>query len=208
MLLPPKIVFHNVPPDPEVEERIKKEITKLESYYDQIHRCRVVIDIPHRHHGAASPYRIRIELTVPHGEIAVTQEPSLYRTQKKIHVSSHRKQDEAHPMHRSVISTINEVFDTARRRLQDYARKQRGDTKTRIGPSHGRVIRVLSKKGIGYLKSEQGRVIPFRLENVQTSIKSLKAGNKVAFAETVGEKGEEAVAVWSIRKQQHLKAGL
>jgi cold shock CspA family protein len=200
MLVPPLITFHNLVRDPEVEKRIRDEIANLESYYGQINSIRVVIDVPHRHHGPASTFSVKIDLTVPQGEIVVTQEPSLHPSEKKLHKKFHRKSDEAHPMHHSLVSTINEAFDTARRRLQEYARKQRGDIKVHPGPAHGRISKIFMKKGIGFLKSEIGREIPFRLESVQTGTQSLKPGARVVFTEGEGELGPEAVAVWSVRK--------
>lgn len=37
----------------------------------------MAVKLPHRHHKKGSPYHIRIDLTVPRGEIVVKREPSL-----------------------------------------------------------------------------------------------------------------------------------
>ena len=50
MRLPQQIVFHNLAPSEEFEAKIRAEAERLDEFYDRIMSCRVVVDVPHRHH--------------------------------------------------------------------------------------------------------------------------------------------------------------
>ena len=67
-----------------------------------------MVEVPHHRHRSGNPYHARIELTVPGGELAISHELT----------------------HKNPYLTIREAFDDARRQLQDYARRQRGQVKT------------------------------------------------------------------------------
>ncbi|HEY0635406.1 MAG TPA: ribosome-associated translation inhibitor RaiA [Gammaproteobacteria bacterium] len=60
---------------PAIEAHIRGNVEKLCRYRDDIVGCRVVIDSPHRHHAKGRHYEVRINLTVPGAELAVTHEP-------------------------------------------------------------------------------------------------------------------------------------
>jgi len=68
--------------------------------------CRVVLELDARHKRHGKQFVVRIDLKVPGGEIAVTHE--------------HDEELEI---------ALRDAFDAARRRLEDYARVQRGDVK-------------------------------------------------------------------------------
>jgi hypothetical protein len=77
MQSPVQITFRNIRPSATIEEWVRTEADKLDSFYNRVMACRVVIEVPHRHHRKGSPYHIRIDLTVPGEEIVVKREPSL-----------------------------------------------------------------------------------------------------------------------------------
>jgi hypothetical protein len=62
MKLPLQISFHNTESIPAVEQAIRERATRLDRYYGQIMSCRVVVDIPHRHHHTGNLYQVRIGL--------------------------------------------------------------------------------------------------------------------------------------------------
>ena len=78
--------------------------------------CRVVVEIPHKHKHKGDIFHVKIDITVPQGEVVVSKEPG---------------QNQAHE---DVYVAIRDAFDAVRRRLEDYARKQRGDVKTHHVP--------------------------------------------------------------------------
>ncbi len=75
MQTPLQITFRDMPPSPAVEERIRQKAKKLESFYDRIMGCRVVVEVPQKHHHQGKLYNVRLDITVPGGEIAVNRQP-------------------------------------------------------------------------------------------------------------------------------------
>lgn len=57
------------------ENAIREKAKNLDFFYDQIMSCRVLVEIPHRHQRKGILYNVRIEITVPDGELVVKKEP-------------------------------------------------------------------------------------------------------------------------------------
>lgn len=115
MQIPLQISLHGIARSDALHNAIRRRAEKLERYYDRITSCRVVFEMPARHRRKGSQYAVRIDLKVPGGELAVTRE---------------RDDD--------LRLALRKAFDAARRRLEDYARAQRGEVK-RHGPPAKRV---------------------------------------------------------------------
>ena len=78
MIIPLQISFRNMKVSDVVDARIREEVAKLETFYKGIMHCRVVVELPHRHHKSGDLYHVRIDMTVPGAELVVKREPSLY----------------------------------------------------------------------------------------------------------------------------------
>src|SRR5512140_3645161 len=78
MILPVQITFRNIPPSDAVAARVQEEAEKLDEFYRRITSCRVIVEIPHRHHTLGEQFHVRIKLGVPGGEIVVQHEASLH----------------------------------------------------------------------------------------------------------------------------------
>lgn len=196
MQLPVQITFHNIPHSPEIESRIRNEVTSLEDYYPRIMGCRVVVDVPHRHHRFGNPYAVKIDITVPGGEISVSREPTIHTDRKDIHDTYISKVEEIKVVHKQMEAAINEAFDTARRMLQDRVRRQRGDVKMHEVVPHATVVKLFPRKGYGLLKTPSGRQLSFQKESVlNTDFQHLKVGTRVTYVEEQGEKGPEAILI-------------
>ncbi|AFY99263.1 ribosome hibernation-promoting factor, HPF/YfiA family [Calothrix sp. PCC 6303] len=109
-----QITFHNVDASPAVEEKISENVNKLERFYDHIISCRVTVDNPHRHQRKGNLYHVRIDITVPNGELVVNRNPL----------------DE--PNHSDVYVAIRDAFEAARRQLQDYVGLQRDEARKTV----------------------------------------------------------------------------
>ncbi len=62
MTLALQVTFRNMKHSNEVEDWIRAEVEKLETFYHRIVGCRVAIEVPHRHHKKGQtplhdPYR-------------------------------------------------------------------------------------------------------------------------------------------------------
>ncbi len=117
MKLEVQVTFRDVEPSRGIERAVRDKAAKLDQFYDRITSCRVVVAAPHRHHHKGRLYNVRIDLTVPGGELVVNRDNSQAAAHHDVHVA------------------IRDAFDAARRRVQEYARRRRGEVKThRAGP--------------------------------------------------------------------------
>jgi ribosome-associated translation inhibitor RaiA len=112
MQSPLEITFRGMAPSASVEGAIHRWVARLERSYDRVHRCSVLVELPHQHRRHGNQFHVRVDLTVPGREIAVSRDPA------------------CDPGHEDVYVAISDAFRVARRQLQDHARTSRGDIKT------------------------------------------------------------------------------
>jgi cold shock CspA family protein/ribosome-associated translation inhibitor RaiA len=202
MILPIQITFRTMEPSAEAEEWIRKEAGKLDEFYNHIMACRVVVELPSRHRKFGSLYHVRIDLTVPGGELVVKREPSLHRSIQQIGEQKTAKHLEVKVPHRELRQAIDDAFKEMGRRLQDYARRQRGDVKTHEPAPRARISKLFPEEGYGFLETPGGREIYFHKNSVlDEGFERLKVGMAVRFAEEEGEKGPQASTVRPIRSR-------
>jgi cold shock CspA family protein/ribosome-associated translation inhibitor RaiA len=181
MRLPLQISFHNLPHSDEIEDRIREEVDRLEEFYDEIMSCRIVVDVPHRHHGEGNLYEIRIDLKTPGGEIVVKRNPA------------------EHMEYRDLDLAIRDAFDGAKRQLEDRSRTIRGDVKTHEPLPHARVAQLFPESGYGFLETPDGREVYFHEHSVSRGgFHKLLVGAEVRFSEEEGEMGPQASTVHPI----------
>ena len=186
MRLPLQISFHNMAHDAEIESAIRANARWLESYYDRIISCRVVVDIPHLHHMERNLCQFRIDLKVPGGELVVKRGAS----------EDSEFQD--------LDLTIRDAFDDARRQLEEYARLRRGDVKAHETLPHARVGKIFPEAGYGFLETPEGREIYFHHNSVlKANFKDLEVGMEVRFAEEQGDNGPQASTVTPVGRHGH-----
>jgi ribosome-associated translation inhibitor RaiA len=136
MEIPLQVTFRNMPPSEAVEKNIREKTAKLESFYDRLTSCRVIIEAPHRHHHKGKAYEVRIDLTVPGGEIVINHAPTRLSALKSSEATGSEQEvtethePSKHAAHADVYVAIRDAFNAAGRRLQDYARRQSGAVKT------------------------------------------------------------------------------
>jgi ribosome-associated translation inhibitor RaiA len=118
-------------PSDAVTARIEEEVSKLDTFYDRITSCRVVVEAPHRHHKWGELFHIRIDLGVPGTELVVSHEPSPHASLSHEDEAAVKKHIEIHPEHKDVYVAIRDAFASARRQLQDYVRRRDDKSKAR-----------------------------------------------------------------------------
>lgn len=137
-LIPTQVTFRGLAHSDAIESDVRERVAWLEQFYVGIVRCRVVVELPHLHQRDGRHFHVRIEITVPGGEpIVVSHEPSLHGRLKDADEGAHRKETEIESVHRYAAVAIREAFDAARRRVEDFAREQRGAVKTHEVPAQG-----------------------------------------------------------------------
>ena len=196
MELPMQITFRNMESSENVKEWILAEAGKLETFYKPIMGCRVAVEIPHRHKRKGAAYGVRIDLTLPGGEIVVKRAPTLAPRLRKVRETAITKDGELDGPRKNLRLAINQAFQAASRRLQDYARRQRREVKTHEPVPVARVERMFREKGYGFITAPDGREIYFHEDSVLNGgFRKLKVGTVVNFAEEKGEKGPQASTV-------------
>jgi cold shock CspA family protein/ribosome-associated translation inhibitor RaiA len=196
MKLPLQITYRNLEPSPSIEEWIRREAAKLETFYNQIMACRVALEVPHRHHRRGPLYHVRIDLTLPGKELVIKREPNLVDRSRKGAESQVKKHLEVETPHKNLRLAIHDAFKAAGRRLQDFGRRQRGLVKTHEPLPVARVGRLLKEEGYGFLTTPDGREIYFHKDSVlNRAFPRLKPGTSVSFVEEPGEKGPQASTV-------------
>jgi ribosomal subunit interface protein len=176
MQLPLQITFRNVTPSDAIDAKIRERAAKLDTYYDRITGCHVLVEAPHRHHHQGKLFHVRIDVILPGTELIVNRAPM------------------EHHAHEDVFVAIRDAFDAARRQLEDYARRQRADTKQHVETPHGRVSKLFSDHG--FITTSDEREVYFHQNSVLGgAFATLALGTPVRFVEEEGEKGPQASTV-------------
>jgi cold shock CspA family protein len=195
-LIPTQITFRGLTTDNVLEDEVRERVSWLEQFYTGIVRCRVLVEVPHRHRHGGRHFHVRIEVTVPGGApIVVSHEPSLHARLRDVEDEAHRKEDEIASVHRYASVAIHEAFDAARRRLEDFAREQRGTVKAHEVAAHGEVAELSTIDGYGFIQAGEQRIYFNRASVLDDAFDDLAVGSAVAFVEEKGEKGPQASSV-------------
>lgn len=107
MKIPLQITIRGIEHSDALEKHIREKAGKLDEFFDRIMSCRVVVEVPHKHHQQGKQFTVRIDIGVPGSEIVVNRDHG-----------------------EDVYVALRDAFDAARRQLEDYARRIRGDVKT------------------------------------------------------------------------------
>jgi cold shock CspA family protein len=90
-----------------------------------------------------------------------------------------------------IYAAIRDAFNAARRRLEDYVRRQRGEVKFRGEIPRALVSQLFREEGYGFLETPNGREIYFHRDSVlHLGFDRLVIGTNVRFAEEKGERGQ------------------
>ena len=178
MQLPLQITFRDIPPSEAIETKIRQQAEKLNRFYDRIMSCRVIIEVPHQHQRQGQIYHVRIDLSVPQGELVINRHPSPNQAHENLYVA------------------IRDAFAAAPHQLKSYAAIQRNETKRHEIPAHGRVISILPEDGYGFIETSEGEEVYFHQNSLlNCTLRDLQVGSEVRLIEHMGEKGLQASSV-------------
>lgn len=170
IMQPVQITIRDLPNSPAIESHIRKKAQKLEQFYQRINSCRIVITIPQKHKHNGKLYSVHIDLKVPGKELVVNKKLS-----------------------EDVYVAIRDAFNALLRKLENYARKQRGDVKTHDGVNRGYVKRLFPDEGYGFIQGMEGREFYFSTTNVAyPNFLQLEVGDLVEFIPVPASDGAQA----------------
>lgn len=179
MQQPLQITFRDIPPSEAVEADIREKAAKLDQFFDKIMTCRVMVEAPHTHKHKGHLYHVRVDLTVPGGELIANRSP------------------DSHQAHEDIYVAVRDAFDAAKRQLQEYKRKLKGNVKFHEVPAHGQVMELSPEQDYGRIQTSDGRDIYFHRNSlVQGEFDELLPGTEVRFVEEMGEEGPQASSLY------------
>lgn len=114
MQTPLQITIRHMAHSNALTTRIREDVGKLSEFYPNIVSCRVVIEQRDRHKSQGRSFNVRIVLGIPEHELIVN-----------------------HDHDQDVYVALREAFANLTRRLEDAARRQRGDVKSHPAVSDG-----------------------------------------------------------------------
>jgi cold shock CspA family protein len=177
------VSFTRVGPSAAIEARVRREAAKLARFHPRIMACHIVVATPHRHTHKGKIFFVRLRLAVPGGNIWINREAALNHAHEDVYVA------------------IRDAFAAATRRLEDHARRLRGQVKQHVAPPHGVVLRLFPEEGYGFLRSSDGEEIYFHRNSVVgNKFDSLRAGSEVRFVAVPGAQGPQASTVRLVGK--------
>lgn len=106
MQIPLQLTIRGIEHSDALESHIRDKAKKLDEFFDHIMSCRVVVEVPHKHHNQGKQFNVRIDIGVPGSEIVVNRDHA-----------------------EDVYVALRDAFDAAKRQVEEYARKIRGDVK-------------------------------------------------------------------------------
>ena len=109
MQIPLQITTRGIDHSDALDKHIREKASKLDEFFEHITSCRVVVELPHKHHQQGNQFSIRIDIGVPGNEIAISRNHG-----EDIYVA------------------LRDAFDAAYRKVENYARKIRGDVKKHV----------------------------------------------------------------------------
>ena len=176
MRIPLQITGRDVELTEAIQKSIRQKAKKLELFYDQIMRCRVVVEAPHRRRRKGILYNVRIDIKVPDEDLVVKKE-----------------------LNEDLYVAIRDAFDSARRQLQDYSKRRRGGIKYHEEAPRGRLSKLFIDEGYGFLTAWDGQEIYFHRNSVLgINFENLEIGMELRYVADLGEKGLQATTVRTI----------
>ncbi len=173
MQSPLEITLRDIPRSEILEDQIRQKVAKLESFYPHLIGCRVLVEVPHKHKHQGRKFNVAVDITVPGGELVVNRESD-----------------------GDVYVALRDAFDAAKRKIEDYGRRQRGDTKLHAPVFHGKVTRLVTDESYGFIETADGRELYFDRTNLADGdFDKLEIGGEVHFLEDVGAEGLQAKRV-------------
>jgi len=173
MKTPLQITFRDIERSDALETHIREKAEKLETFFEPIMSCRVVVEMPHQHKNQGKLFNVRIDIGVPGSEIVVNRD-----------------------QHEDVYVALRDAFDAAKRQLEDYGRRLRRETKAHPQEYTGLVARLVPEERYGFIRRIDGSELYFHFDNlVNIAFDQLMEGEEVKFIEEMAAEGPQAKRV-------------
>lgn len=184
MQVPLEVTYRDVEKTEALETLVREKVAKLEQVCDRLNSCRVAIEKIHDRPSSGSPYRVRIDMTVPGQELVAESNPG------------------EGVQYIEVQPVIRDAFDAARRQLKEISERQRNRVKTHEAQDMTAIVaKIFRDEGYGFIKTFDDREVYFHRNSVlHDDFDRLEVGTGVHFFLEDGEEGPQASTVKIVNK--------
>lgn len=170
-----------------IEALIQEKVDKLERLCNYMNRCEVVIEKVHDRPKSGSPYRVRIDITLPpNHELVADSNP------------------DSQQQYVELDTVIRDAFSKAERQLKEQTRKQREFEHSRGASAQettALVTKLFPEGGYGFIKALDGEEIYFHRNSVlHDDFDRLTVGTGVRYDVEDGNNGPQATSVKIVDK--------
>ncbi|MGI0488250.1 HPF/RaiA family ribosome-associated protein [Pantanalinema rosaneae CENA516] len=182
-----EITYRDVEKTAAIEALIHEKVARLERLCDYISNCQIVLEKIHDRPKQGSPFRVRIDLTVPPNHELVADSHPGDRTQ-----------------YPDIDTVIRDAFSKIERQLKELTRQQRESEKAKgsgIQETAALVTTLYPEADYGFIKTLEGEEIYFHRHSVlHGDFDRLEVGTGVRFAATEGKNGLQATSIQIVNK--------
>lgn len=165
-----------------IETEVREQAARLERFSDAIISCRVEVSQHNKEPRSGSPYRVRVEVTVPH--------------KKHLVVKREHSQEGV-----GLKTMIHDAFHAMERQVKEASERRRYNVKTHEEQPRALVVRLFPEQDYGFIKSPEGEEYYFHRHAVlHDAYDRLEVGTEVRFEAEMGEMGPQASSVQIVSK--------
>lgn len=177
MKVAPEITYRGVDKTNAIEALIHEKIAKLERVCDHISSCHIVLEKEQDRPRDRSPYRVRLDITVPPSHELAAESTMSHQTQ-----------------YAELDTVVRDAFEKAWRQLRDLSEQQqqhdKGKTNDGAQDTTALVTKLFPEQGYGFLKTLDGQDIHFlRNSVIHDDFDRLGIGTGVRFEAIEDEEG-------------------
>lgn len=188
MKVAPEITYRDVDKTQAIDALVHEKIAKLERLCDYISGCHIAIEKIHDRPKHGSPFRVRIDLTVPPSHELVADSNPSDRTQ-----------------YAELDTVIRDAFSKVERQLKELTRQQRESEKSKsdaMQETMALVTKLFPEQGYGFIKAvdDAEEVYFHRNSVIHNDFERLEVGTGVRFVAVEGDQGLQASTVQIVDK--------
>ncbi|MBD2104978.1 HPF/RaiA family ribosome-associated protein [Leptolyngbya sp. FACHB-261] len=192
MKIPPEITYRFIDKTDAIDSLVHEKIGKLEQVCDHISSCHIAIEKINDRPRSGSPYRVRLDITVPPGHEIVAE-------------SNPGEGNQYDPLD----AVIRNAFRAAQTQLKKLNQRQNESGKSQTHEGHettALVVRLFRDQGYGFIRGLDGQEFYFHRNSVlHDDFDRLEVGTGVRFVSDFndGEQGPHASTVQIVDKPGH-----
>lgn len=189
MKVPPEITYRDVEKTDAVQTLVEEKLAKLERMCDYINGCHIAIEKTNDRPRSGSPYRVRIDLTIPpNHELVADCHPSEENQYVKLD------------------AVIRDAFSKMETQIRKLTKQQREHEQSKDHNDATEVTALVTKvfheDGYGFIKDLTGaeEVYFHRNSVLHDDFDRIQIGTGVRYSATDGDKGLQATSVQIVDK--------